>query len=304
MRTGFFAIDATTGQISLTDTAVLDFEHQALYQITVKVTDASGASVTQTMAIGVTDINEKPVITSESVVSVAENTSGTVYSARAVDPDNGASLTYSLSGSDAARFNIDATSGAVSFNASPDYEGPVDKGRNNTYDIVVNASDGTNTSTQAVAITVTNVSDTSIVSTGTPNDDFTTGSSADDTLNGGAGNDSLIGGAGNDVLNGGADDDRLSGDAGSDLFIMHAGGGSDIVAGGAGTNWTDMLELRTANGSTYSGELPTDWTLILTSGSIVSKNSESLDLSSDSAGTLQHTDGTTVTFTEIEHIRW
>lgn len=80
--------------------------------------------------------------------------SGTVYTAAATDADS-TGLSYSLSGADAALFAIDATSGAVTFVAAPDFETPADAGTNNVYDIVVTASDGTNTTDQSVAITVT-----------------------------------------------------------------------------------------------------------------------------------------------------
>ncbi len=91
--------------------------------------------------------------------SFAENGSGTVYTAAATDPDAGSTLTYSISGADAALFNINATTGAVTFKSSPNYEAPGDAGGNNVYDVNVTASDGTNSATKAVAITVTNVNE-------------------------------------------------------------------------------------------------------------------------------------------------
>ena len=84
---------------------------------------------------------------------------GTVYTVAATDPDAGTTLTYSISGADAALFNIDAATGAVTFKSSPNYEAPGDAGGNNVYDVNVTASDGTNATTKAVAITVTNVNE-------------------------------------------------------------------------------------------------------------------------------------------------
>ena len=101
-----------------------------------------------------------PIFTSGASVSVAENQSAdsVLYTAQATDED-GDSLTYSLSGTDAARFTIDPATGAVRFIASPDFENPDDAGRNNVYDIIVTASDNTNETEHAVAITVTNEND-------------------------------------------------------------------------------------------------------------------------------------------------
>ena len=45
------------------------------------------------------------------------------------------------------------------FVAAPNFETPTDAGGNNVYDVTVQASDGTNTDTQAIAVTVTDVND-------------------------------------------------------------------------------------------------------------------------------------------------
>jgi hypothetical protein len=57
-------------------------------------------------------------------------------------------------------FAINATTGAVTFKSSPDYEVRADVGANNVYDIVVQASDGLNVVSKDVAITLTNVPET------------------------------------------------------------------------------------------------------------------------------------------------
>ncbi|MBC8038337.1 MAG: hypothetical protein H7X89_14080, partial [Rhizobiales bacterium] len=134
--------------------------------------------------------------------------------------------------------------------------------------------------------------------------DTLTGNSGDNSIWGGAGNDTLRGGAGNDTLYGGAGVDTLYGEAGADLFFLQAGLGNDTVVGGAAGSWIDAIDLHDASGNSYSGAFPGDWTLILTSGSITATGAESLTLSTDSAGYVQHSDGTQVNFTEIEQIRW
>ena len=118
------------------------------------------------MAITVTNVNEAPTITSAATKSFAENGTGTVYTATATDPDAGTTLTYSISGADAALFDINATTGVVTFKSAPNYEAPADAGGNNVYNITVGASDGTNTTTKAVAITVTNVNEAPAITSG------------------------------------------------------------------------------------------------------------------------------------------
>lgn len=114
-------------------------------------TDTAGNSATliKTLVIDTT----APTFTSGTAATVSENTTAAVYTAVAMG-----AATYSLGGSDAALFNVDSTSGSVTFKVAPDYENPTDTGTNNTYDITVTATDTAgNTSNQSVAITVQNV---------------------------------------------------------------------------------------------------------------------------------------------------
>ncbi len=83
---------------------------------------------------------------------------GVVYRPVATSP-SGATITYgaAIGGADAARFVMNPVTREVRFVTQPDFEAPADAGGNNVYDISFTASDGTNTVTQNVAITVTNV---------------------------------------------------------------------------------------------------------------------------------------------------
>ena len=164
-----FAINGSSGAVTFK--ASPDYENaddagrDHVYDIIVQASDGANAA-TKAVAITVTDVNDNtPIILSGAFASVAENaaTSTVVCKVAASDADAGAMLTYSLSGgADKALFNIDGKTGAVTFKASPDYENPDDAGKNHVYDIVVQASDGTNAATKAVAITVTNVSEPNI----------------------------------------------------------------------------------------------------------------------------------------------
>lgn len=99
--------------------------------------------------------NRAPVFTSPAIASIAENTTGTVYTAAATDADGNA-ITFGISGgADAARFRISA--GALSFVNAPDFENPDDADANNVYLVQLSASDGTATTTLDLAVTVTNV---------------------------------------------------------------------------------------------------------------------------------------------------
>ena len=125
-------------------------------------------------------------------------------------------------------FNINATSGAVTFKAAPNCEAPGDTGGNNVYDITVTASDGAlSSATRAVAISVTDV--TGPGQTGTPGPDALTLGAENARLSGLGGNDTLTGGAGRDTLDGGDGNDVFVISDTLDLIIETAGGGSDTI---------------------------------------------------------------------------
>ena len=74
-------------------------------------------------------------------VSVAENQTA-VTTIAASDVDVGDTFTWTLSGTDAALFDI-SNAGVITFKTAPDFEAPADFGGNNVYDLIVNVSDGT-----------------------------------------------------------------------------------------------------------------------------------------------------------------
>ena len=156
-----FTIDANTGEVSFR--AAPDFEAPGddggdnIYDIIVTASDGIN-STDHNVAITVTNDNDNiPVFTSPATANARENQTA-AYMASATDAD-GDTLVYSLSGTDAALFTIDANTGEVSFRAAPDFEAPGDDGGDNIYDIIVTASDGINSTEQNVAITVTNEND-------------------------------------------------------------------------------------------------------------------------------------------------
>ena len=156
-----FTINAATGEVSFIEAP--DFEAPGddggdnVYDIIVTASDGTN-STNHNVAITVTNDNDNvPVFTSPATANAQENQTA-AYEAAATDAD-GDTLVYSLSGTDAALFTIDANTGEVSFRAAPDFEAPGDDGGDNVYDIIVTASDGTNSTDHNVAITVTDVNE-------------------------------------------------------------------------------------------------------------------------------------------------
>ena len=148
--------------------APADADADNAYHITVHANDGT-LDTTKDVTISVTDVNAAPVITSGDSGSEAENTAATnvVYTATATDDgENSGTLAFSLTGADAGDFSIDSSTGAVRFLTSPNFEAPADLNADNVYDITVHANDGTLDTTQAVAISVTDVNAAPVITSG------------------------------------------------------------------------------------------------------------------------------------------
>jgi VCBS repeat-containing protein len=130
-----------------------------------RVTASDGLlSVSDTFRLSVNPVNDAPTVTSGATATVDENQTA-AYTTTATDPDASTTLTYSLSGADADLFDISAA-GVVTFKTAPNFEAPGDAGGNNQYDIIVTASDGTLSDDQAVTITVADVNEAPVISSG------------------------------------------------------------------------------------------------------------------------------------------
>ena len=105
-------------------------------------------------------VNSAPLITSTSPVSVAENTTA-VTTITAFDANTSDTKTFSISGGgDKDLFTIDASTGALSFKASPDFETPVDANTNNGYEVTVKVTDGSSLfAEKTLTVNVTNVNE-------------------------------------------------------------------------------------------------------------------------------------------------
>ncbi|HEU0099279.1 MAG TPA: cadherin domain-containing protein [Allosphingosinicella sp.] len=168
-----FTIDSTTGALAFRSApnfeAPGDSDGDNVYNLVVMASDGLWSD-TQAIAVTVRNVGEAPVIASNggggsASVSVAEN-GVAVATVSASNPDGG-TLTYAIAGgADAARFTINAATGVLAFVAAPNFEAPADAGANNVYDVVVSASNGAGTDTQAIAVTVGNVNEVPVITSG------------------------------------------------------------------------------------------------------------------------------------------
>ena len=151
-----FQIVPTSGQ--LRTSGELDYEREDSLAVVVTATDGGGASASQRVTVTVTDIDEAPKVSGRALVRYPENETYEVADYTADDPEN-QPVEWSLSGPDAAHFNIDPSSGRLSFATPPDHEA-----RRNLYEVIVHATDTTdNTGPLAVTINVTDTDEPPIV---------------------------------------------------------------------------------------------------------------------------------------------
>jgi len=124
-----------------------DYETKTSYSLTLSVTDGQ-VTVTKDVTIAVVNLNDNnPVISSSATLTVAEFSTA-IGSVTATDAD-GDSITYTIGGVNSSLLNL-TSAGVLSLKAEADYEART------SYSVIVTASDGTNSSSQTITISVIN----------------------------------------------------------------------------------------------------------------------------------------------------
>ncbi len=173
-----FSIVSETGALSFKTApnyeVAGDVDGNNTYVVEVTATGGAGArlmTATQAITVSVVDENEAPVFTAVSPISVNENSTGAIVTVSAMDADTDDSVTgYGIvTDADGSQFDIDASTGALSFNVAPNYEDakdvavtdPSNAAENNEYIVIVSATGGTSdrelTASDTIKVTVTDV---------------------------------------------------------------------------------------------------------------------------------------------------
>ncbi|WP_461641211.1 cadherin repeat domain-containing protein [Labilibaculum euxinus] len=156
-----FAINSSTGEITVNDANELDYESITSYSLSITVSDGVNTSAAETVTVNVNAINDNtPVVTASQSFGIAENiaNSGAVGTVLATDGDAGTSFSAwtETGGTGASIFEINASSGAITVtdNSGIDYE------TTTSYTYTVTVSDGINTSAaETIIINITDVND-------------------------------------------------------------------------------------------------------------------------------------------------
>ena len=155
------------GDFEISETGVLSFEEAPdyddpsdddddnEYEVTVVATDQTGHAASLPVTVTVTDVNEGPIISGTGEFTVRENHDAVLGTYTGRDPeDPDLEITrWSVTGRDRGDFVI-SEDGELTFRNPPDYERPADSNRDNTYEVTVRASDGSNYGNFEVTVTV------------------------------------------------------------------------------------------------------------------------------------------------------
>ena len=115
------------------------------------VISQGGLTSSNQASITINPIPDSPVFTSPSTFEVPENQLD-VTTLTATDAD-GDEVTFNKAGQDSDSFNLEQSTGVLTFVEAPDYE------TKNSYSLVAQASDGTNITEKELSVAITNVNE-------------------------------------------------------------------------------------------------------------------------------------------------
>ncbi len=117
-----FSLNTTTGELIISNSSVVNFSINPVFNLTVEVTDNGVGNLSSQAAVTVTviDINQPPQIIEQTFTLAENSVSGQqVGIIQATDPDAGQTLTYSIEGGNTEdAFTIDSGTGALSVSNS------------------------------------------------------------------------------------------------------------------------------------------------------------------------------------------
>ncbi|SDE74507.1 DUF4347 domain-containing protein [Rhodospira trueperi] len=144
-----FAINASTGAVTVNDADDLDFETTGSYTLTIRADDGGGTVDTD---VTITVTNQAPVITSGQSFSVNESDTNTTAIGTVANTGDDDGVTFSIkSGNTGNAFAINASTGQITVNDTSQ----LDASATPSYTLDIRATDGTTNSDVTVTVNVT-----------------------------------------------------------------------------------------------------------------------------------------------------
>ncbi len=150
---GVFDIDRDSGEITVSNSSLLDYETNSSYIITIKVDDQNGSVVEDDITIKVNDIDEKPIIHTTSF-DIAENSPiGTATrEINATNPENYQTISYAINSTNLP-FSIDTNSGELKVAGELNFE------EKSSYIVLISVSDGNLTTQKDITINILDINE-------------------------------------------------------------------------------------------------------------------------------------------------
>ncbi|BHH85198.1 cadherin-like domain-containing protein [Desulforhopalus sp. 52FAK] len=168
---GYFVLGGTNGDELILNDGLLDYETKSTYTVEITVTDSTGQTAIQTLTVSISDINETPAIT-ENSLTINEDQTVTLTSSDLAATDEESidgDLLFTVETVDGGQFeNTDLPDTAItSFNQTDVADGKiifVDDGDETAPSYSISVSDGTLTSAEASAtIDFTAINDAPVI---------------------------------------------------------------------------------------------------------------------------------------------
>jgi Ca2+-binding RTX toxin-like protein len=210
---GRFAIDSTSGAITVANGTLLDYEQSTSHTITVRVTDQGGLTFDKDFTIHLTNV--------PGITLTGTNAANTLIGTGEEDTLIGLGGADTLDGRGGPDTMIGGTGNDTYIVDDP---GDV---------VIENPGEGTDTVKTSLATYTLPDNVENLIGTAATAQTLI-GNALGNTITSGLGGGTLIGGAGNDVLTGAATDDTLIGGAGNDT--LDGGAGADLMMGGLGND--------------------------------------------------------------------
>ena len=131
------------------------------YMVTVKASDGTNTD-TRAVTVMVTNVDELGTLSGNSSPSYMENSDAAVGTYAVSGGSMSDVANWSLMGDDMGDLSI-SSSGVLTFDATPNYEMPMDEGMDNIYEVTVMAEAGDEMDEIVVTVTVTNANDPGVV---------------------------------------------------------------------------------------------------------------------------------------------
>ncbi len=159
---GAFTIDASTGAITVANSAALDFETTPSFTLTVTASDGT-LSDTAAITVNLNNLNDNAPAIADATVALDENSANATAVTNVSDSFTGTdfdrdaqAITYSITaGNTAGAFTIDSATGAITVANST----ALDFETTPSFTLTVTASDGTLSDTAAITVNLNNLND-------------------------------------------------------------------------------------------------------------------------------------------------